>query len=207
MTIRHYIIILIGLVLLGALAGVAPALWTLLGLVVSLGVHAFQKIFVAADEQRPMQSLESVLLALVVATVVLAAGADVLLFLSFGWLTGVGFLVLWLIYWVMPESDVARAKRQVRVARTEILGQIHARILGEITEEQLNVRARTSLERNVPRLAHILDEVAAVLVSGADCTGGQHRRLLEIVGRFAERVRPDEPNSALRKAVRGAAHV
>jgi hypothetical protein len=202
---RHHLIVLAGLIVLIPLAGLVPTLWTLAALVVSIGVHRLGKLLNPADRGSPVPHAETIILVLISASFLLAAGAAVLLFLQFGWLTAVAFVVLWLAFWISHQDVDDRAVRAVQVVRSDLLRLIGERASGVITEEQLATRAELILSRRLPELAHNRGYVAEVLINADGLTTDQHRRLLDVVERHANQVQPVEPPSQLQQAIRRAA--
>lgn len=203
--IRHHLIVLSGLIVLTLVAGFAPALLVLLALVVTISINRSTALLAARDERQPIAHLSAIMLTITIISLVAAAAAAVWFVLEFGWITGVAFVVLWLLFLATKESDGARALREASVVRADLVHLVTARSTSAITEDQLKARAEALLDRRVPRFAHIIEDVAAVLVSSSGLTAGQHRQLLELLELHTRRTRPYPRHSTLRQAIQAAA--
>lgn len=203
--IRHHLVVLAGLVVLTLIAGFAPALWVLSALVVTIGINRSTALLAARDERKPIAHASGITLTITIASLVAAAGAAVWFVLKSGWITGVAFVVLWLLFFATKENDGATALREAGAVRADLVRLVTARSTSAITDDQLRARAEALLDRRVPRFAHIIDDVAAVLVSSSGLTAGQHRQLLELLELHARRTRPHAMHSALRLAIQAAA--
>lgn len=199
---RHHLIVLAGLIALIPFEGLAPTLWILAALVISIGVNRVGKLLNPDDGHSSVPHAEIAILALIIVSMLLAIGAAVLLFFRFDWLTAVAFIVLWLAFWVSRQDPADRAVQAVRAVRSELVRLIGERTSDLITEDQLLTRAELLLSRRLPVLTHNRSYIAEVLIAADRLTTDQHQRLLDVVERHADRVHPAEPPTQLQFAIR-----
>jgi hypothetical protein len=202
--IRHHLVVLAGLIVLALIAGLAPALWVLAALVVTIGISRSTALLMARDERQSIAHLSGIILAITIGGLVAAAGATVWFFLGFGWIIGVAFVVLWLLFFATKEGDMASALREAGRVHADLARLVTARSANAITDDQLKARAEGLLDRRVPRFAHLFDDVAKVLVSSSGLTASQHRQLLELLALHTQRTRPYPISSTLREAIQAA---
>lgn len=195
--IREYLIVGAGLLVLIPAAGSGPAGLVLLALVASLGMHVVDKALLRLSGG---DWLTTALLVTAMTRMLAAVGAAVLLFVGTGWLAGVAFAVLWIVFYAARQTDHVRDEDRLRRVRQEVLALIDRRVSGVITEEQLTARASQLLERDVPRVAVSNEKLAAVLLDGSGYSADHQRRLADLVAAYAKRTSRFGTSELLRAA-------
>jgi hypothetical protein len=192
--IRHYLLVLAGLVLLAFLIGLTPMLWVASTLVVAIGVKGLT-VFT--------RSASSALTFTILGLVLLLSGA-VLLYFTQGWKATLGFVVLVFVYYGTSDNLYQRSHRHVVSLRKSLCELVQAQASGQITEDQLTARAEALLRRDLHREDVGLDSLISALIKPDDLPAPQHQRLLELLQRYlAERERLEVLKSPLHQAVIG----
>lgn len=194
--IRHVLLVLAGLVVLGLLAGPVPALWTAVALVAYTAVNRSIRLFGGA---RHAVAISAVLTGLSLAVLL---GAVVLQFVGYGWVPAVGLVVLWLVYLGTAETAGERSRRHALELRGELLRLVREHLDRSITEDQLAARADVVLQARMGG-AHFAGDAARAALTGADgLSAAEHRQLLSVLSRYLGRTERGRIPSRLHEAVR-----
>jgi len=199
--IRHYLVLLAGLVLLAFLAGPVPALWVGVAIVVSVGVNRLTRVITLLDRRSGLPRASMLILALTILSMVLMAAGAVLLFLRFGWKPALGFVVLLMAYLATKEDEIAASRRRVSAVRAALRELIDEHASGTITQDQFTTRAGIILQQDLPRHAYYIDSIAAALISADGLSPVQHRHLLELLQHHLTEAEKHAPPSKLHRAV------
>jgi hypothetical protein len=194
--LRPYLVVLVGYLAAIPLVGFTACLWSFIGILV----------FAALDRVSDSVRSDSagLVLAVVIARIAVIVGIAVLLFVRFDWVTCVVFVVLLLAFLTTRETFVDRAERHTDAVRADLARLVAARSAGEITDDQLAVRADRALTGRLPRLAYITESVATRLTRADSLPPAQHRLLLDQLARHTKSVKRFGPETALENAIRAA---
>lgn len=207
--IRHYVFFAAGLIVIGAIAGIGPALWVAAGLLVSIGVNSLAGVAARRDERGTVQRARKQMaggagraavvkalepgrhtLALVsictFGSLVLAAASAAVLFIRYGWLPMTGFIVLFLGYFAVRETPGQRTKRLVVRLRATLLGFIAQREAGAITDEQLLTRSFDALDQGLSDDVRRIPIYYDRLLEPAGISTRRHHTLLNVLATYLE---------------------
>lgn len=198
---RHYLIVLIGLLLLGIFDSPGHALEVAAAIAFCVGLHRLTRVVTLLDRDRLLSRTAPLILAVIITSMVVAAVAAAILFLWSGWIAGTGFVVLFVLFFVAKEDESAASRRKALGVRADLCELIGERDAGTITESQLAARATKILRQTLPRDAYILETVSQALISPDGLTSAQHRRLLELLLRHLEETEKYSIPSRLHRSV------
>jgi hypothetical protein len=207
--IRHYVVTLAGLAIIGGIAGIGPALWTAAALLVSIGANSMANFLAARNTDVALRRAkkqmasgagrESVVKALhpggfatavasisLVGSLLLALAAAAVLFIRYGWLPMTGFIVLFIMYFAVRETDHGRTRRLVAELRTTLSGFIAQREAGLITDEQLLTRSFGVLDHDLSGNIRGIPAYRDQLLAPAGMSAGRHRTLLNVLAAYFE---------------------
>src|SRR5436305_413341 len=108
--IRHYIFVLVGLIALYFLIGLAATFWVGGLFLLCFGIYRMSSI---------VQSLRSILVCYWVSAI-LAIGSSVFLFIRYGWIAALGFIVLTLGAATLREGQHSKWERCVKKLRASL---------------------------------------------------------------------------------------
>lgn len=211
--IRHYIFVLVGLGILYFVIGLGPTLWVALALIAVLTVHTLPNVVTTmAERPRSQRELEQIMrtsqtraevinryskrkwamplvLMLTYFSILLWVVAIVLLWIRFGWITALGYIVLSLGYLMLRETREAKRERAVRGLRASLRESIARRIAGSITDEQLDERAYFTLKQNLPEEALYLESLRKLLWSEEGMNTSEYQAYVKLLERYLSKVR------------------
>ncbi|TDC42236.1 hypothetical protein [Micromonospora sp. KC213] len=195
--IRHQLFVLAGLMLLGVVAGLAPAAWVALTLTVCVGVNRSTALFRAA------RHAQMIIMALTVLSLVLVVGGVGLLFAVHGWKAALGFVVLLMVYFGAAETPHGRAGRRARMLRDDLCDLVRAWTAGSITEDQLATRTESLLRKRLHGYDFQVEIGRETLTSAEGLSPEEHRLLLQVLQRHLSKVEKGHVPSRLYLAVFG----
>ncbi len=187
--IRHLIFILVGLLLVGAFAGLAAAFWLAIGLTLAIAANKFTGVIsAAADRSGPSSTTLPLIMIFTVLSFVLAAAFIVLLFFWYGWIPALSMAVLFFGYFGLREDRYQKATRTAGRVRLALVENVAKAAAGQITQRQLEERSRLTLEQSLPEQAYNLSSVYEALLDRQDLSSDQYRSYLELLEKHLSKV-------------------
>jgi hypothetical protein len=207
--IRHYAVTLAGLAIIGGIAGFGPALWTAAGLLVSIGANSLANFQAERNTDMALRQAkkqmasgagrESVVKALepggfatalvsmsIIGSLLLAVASAVVLFIRYGWLPMMGFIVLFIVYFAVRATDQGRTRRLVVRLRTTLSSFVAQREAGLVTDEQLLTRSFDALDHGLSADVRRIPGYYDGLLAPAGMAAGRHQTLLRVLATYLE---------------------
>jgi hypothetical protein len=179
--IRHQLVVLVGLALLSLAIGLTSTLWVALTLAVVIGVNRSTRLVTGY----------ALVMTLTWLSLVLAVVGVVVLSLAVGWMATLGYIVVFLLYFVaftVLENDYVRSLRRVEALRRALCDLIRARTSSSISDEQLAARVAALLASDLHERDFLDDGSCNLLASSDGLSAVEHRRLLELLQRHLAEV-------------------
>ena len=198
----HYVLVLVGLIVLALIIGSGPALWVALALFVTLATHGMGGVIARADEYASKPYTLQLIWLSIASSIVLAVLSAVLLFVARGWMASLGFVLLYVGYFLTREDGHARWRREATKVRASLVELVAQRVRGGLTQEQLERQAFVKLERDLPERVYGLNFLYDPFISEDGMSPREHQIFLKLLEQHLSRTERLSVYSGMHTAVR-----
>jgi hypothetical protein len=186
-SIRHFIFILAGLIIVGLFSGFVPVVWLTICLVLSVGANNFTGVLAKADELRPNSATLPLMKVFMILSLVLAVLSAVFLFLRYGWIPALAIVILYVGYFSVREDRHTKWKRSVERVKSSVLEDLRNMESGKITRPQMEERSLLRLQQELPYEAHNLSFLYDILLDQRDLSNSQYRLYISVLEKYLSR--------------------
>ena len=180
--IRHYIFVLIGLGVLAFFIGLIPTLWVGGLFVLSFGIYRMSAVVFRFGGT---WTLRLIYLCYIV-SLFLAIASCIFLFIHYGWIATIGFLILTIGAALLREDSYSKSKRLTGRLRASLRESVALRASGRISEEQLEERSFLILQEGLSEDAHVLPDI---LLSSEGMTENEYHIYLILLEKYLSKTR------------------
>jgi len=219
--IRPYLFLIVIAIIVGAVVGTAPAIWTAVAGAACMVLNSSAS-YIDPDQTKAMRrmreklaqgaSLEnavsggttSVLIHVCeLGSILLAIASSIALGVIYGWLPALGVIVAFVGYSLLRDSDDAKTRRLALKTRSTLCGLVADYQQGRITREQLITRSYLALDKGLPPIVCGVAAYYKLVIGTSGLSASAHRTLLGVLGAYLGRREGAAPrHSEMHRAVR-----
>ena len=185
--IGHYIFVLTGVAVLSFFTGIAPALWVTIALMIAVTANKLPRIIGKAHGYIGNDWILRLIYTFTFLSFGIALVIGIFIFIWFGWIATVGFVILFLGYFAVREDSDAKSERAVAKVRESLRKIIAVHTTGKLTGEQLEYRFFTTLEQDLIADTYNLTFLAKQFLAEEGMSGNEYLTYLKLLEHYLSR--------------------
>ncbi len=219
--IRPYLLLIVIAIIVGAVTGTAPAVWTAVAGAACMVLNSSAS-YIDPDQTKALQwmrekhaqgaSLEQAMsggTARILinvcefGSILLAIGSSIALGVIYGWLPALGVIIAFLGYARLRDSEEAKTRRLALKTRETVCGLVADYQQGRITQEQLVARSHLVLDKGLTPIVCRIPAYYEPVIEARGLSPAGHSTLLGVLDAYLAAREGQAPrHSEMRLAVR-----
>jgi hypothetical protein len=200
--IRHYLFVLVGGIILSFFTGIAAAVWVIIMLAIAVMANKLPRIITIMERHIRDDWALRLLYVVTVLSFAIALAGGVFIFIWYGWVATVGYVILFLGYFGVREDSNARSERAVAKVRESLREIIAAQAAGKLTREQMEHRFFRILEQDLIADAYNLTFLAKQFLAEDGMSQNEYLTYLKLLEQHLSRIERHHVFSPLHRNVR-----
>lgn len=220
--IRPYLLLIVIVIIVGAVTGTAPAIWTAVAGAACMVLNS-SAAFIDPDQTKAMRRMrekyaldasfeeamsggaERILINVCeLGSILLAVASSITFGVIYGWLPALGVIAAFLGYAGLRDSEEARTRRLALKTRETVTSLVADYQQGRITQEQLVARSRLALDKGLTPIVCGIPAYYEPVIEARGLSPAGHSALLVVLDAYlAAREGQASRQSEMRLAVLG----
>lgn len=201
-SIRHYVFALVGLIVLSLFTGARQSIWVAVVMAIFIATNNVPSLVARADEYHHSEWTGRLINVFTFSSMALGVAGGILLFVWYGWIAALGYIILILGYFALREDRYAKWERNVTTVRASLREIVGSSAEGRLTHDQMEKRFFLILEQDLIIEAYNLSFLAKLLLSEEGVPATEYQTYLRLFERYLSQTERHHLFSQLHRDVR-----